>query len=179
MRRDQLFSALLLLILAGAAVLVGSPGSVPWPLPVEAPTGESPRPDEASDTVVRVVDGDTIGVAGLPDSVRLIGIDTPELDDPRPRQRCLARLAKERIDSLTSRRKVRLVRDVLDRDRYRRLLRYVYLPDGRLVNLVMVEEGYATVLTVPPNVRLAPLFLSAQSTARRQERGLWNPSVCS
>lgn len=127
-------------------------------------------------TVVRVVDGDTI-VARLPrgdETVRLIGIDTPETVDPRKPVQCFGREASGRTKALlppgTS---IRLERDVEARDHYGRLLAYVHRTDGTFVNLALAEEGYAQALTIPPNVAYTSHFSAAVAAAREAGRGLW------
>jgi micrococcal nuclease len=71
-------------------------------------------------------------------------------------------------------KKVRLELDVQKRDKYKRLLAYAYLEDGTFVNAKIVEEGYAQVLTIPPNVKHADTFLKLQREAREKHKGLWN-----
>lgn len=70
--------------------------------------------------------------------------------------------------------KVQLEFDVGERDKYDRLLAYVYLVDGTFVNAKLVEEGYAQVMTIPPNVKYQDVFLKLQTTARDQNKGLWS-----
>jgi micrococcal nuclease len=127
--------------------------------------------------VVRVVDGDTIVVRldGREESVRLIGIDTPESIDPRTPVECYGREASRRAAALLPPgTAVRLVRDVEPRDRYDRLLAYVYrLDDGTFVNLALVQEGFASVATYPPNVAHTDDFVAAAADAREAGRGLW------
>jgi micrococcal nuclease len=72
-------------------------------------------------------------------------------------------------------RKVRLEYDVSRYDRYGRTLAYVYLDDGTFVNADLVKKGYATVMTIPPNVRYADEFVKLAEKARKQKRGLWKP----
>jgi micrococcal nuclease len=120
-----------------------------------------------------VTDGDTIHLAGL-GSVRLIGIDTPEVYGG---VECFGRRASNfarRLLPLGTRVRYRV--GVEERDRYGRLLAYVWLPDGRMVNRVMVEEGYAQPLTIPPNVEFADAFRAAARAARQAGLGLWH--VC-
>ena len=104
---------------------------------------------------MRVVDGDTIRVA-LPsgeERVRYIGIDTPESVKPGSPVECFAKRASAFNERLVAGERVRLVRDVEERDRYGRLLAYVYRErDGLFVNAELVRRGYATVATFPPNV---------------------------
>jgi micrococcal nuclease len=127
-------------------------------------------------SVVRVVDGDTVAVSigDREETVRLIGIDTPETVDPRSPVECFGREASERTKALLPEGAgVRLVADVEARDRYDRLLAYVYRDDGTFVNLALVEDGYASVATYPPNVAHTSDFTAAAARARDEGRGLW------
>ncbi len=132
-------------------------------------------------TVTRVVDGDTIQVrlrsaeADEEEKVRLIGIDTPETRGPGGLRECFGAEATSRAQALLPPgTHVRLVRDVEPRDRYGRLLAYIYrASDGLFVNLTMAAEGYATTLTYPPNVAHAKELGAATRTARDSGRGLW------
>lgn len=128
-------------------------------------------------TVTRVIDGDTIELANG-ERVRYIGIDTPELNSRgREEAECFAREALEKNRELVLRKEVRLEKDVSDRDRYGRLLRYVYVagPEGKevFVNKRLVIEGYAQAATFPPDVGFADKFLAAQQEARAKSKGLW------
>jgi len=129
-------------------------------------------------TVARVVDGDTIRVRieGREERVRLVGIDTPESVKPGTPVQCFALAASARTKALLPKGSaVRLVRDVEERDRYGRLLAYVYRArDDLFVNLALAREGYAVVLTVPPNVAHADEFVAAARDAREHGRGLWS-----
>lgn len=155
----------------------------------EAFCGNIPRPANAIQArVIRVIDGDTIGV-GLPsgarDSVRFIGIDAPELHANRSRRqgtdplnrpevvRALGERARQFAVMWLAGRDVWLVFDAERRDRYGRLLAYVWLPGGASFNVLTVREGYAQVMTVPPNVRHAGVFLACEREARAAGRGLW------
>ncbi|GAW92058.1 thermonuclease family protein [Calderihabitans maritimus] len=125
--------------------------------------------------VERVVDGDTIIVRlnkGRKERVRLIGIDTPETKHPSKGVEPYGREATAFTRRLVEGRWVKLELDVQERDRYGRLLSYVYIGDT-FVNAELVRRGYARVMTVPPNVKYADLFLSLEQEARRQKRGLW------
>ncbi|MDQ1439447.1 MAG: micrococcal nuclease [Acidimicrobiaceae bacterium] len=128
-------------------------------------------------TVTGVVDGDTLHVrlAGRSERVRLIGIDTPESVKPRTPVECFAKEASARTHALLpAGTTVRLVRDVEARDRYGRLLAYVYRPsDGLFVNLALARDGYAAPLTIPPNVAHSGEFAAASGQARLARRGLW------
>ena len=140
----------------------------------------SPSPDAAragAAEVTRVVDGDTVRVtiAGGEERVRLIGIDTPETHGQGGLRECFGTEATRRMtELLPPGTPVRLVRDVEARDRYDRLLAYVYrTADGLFVNLAMAREGFATTLTYPPNVAHAEEFVAAVRAARQARRGLW------
>lgn len=127
--------------------------------------------------VTKVVDGDTIRVslAGGEERVRLIGIDTPETHGQGGLRECFGTEASRRLaELLPPGTAVRLVRDVEARDRYDRLLAYVYrAADDLFVNLAMAREGFATTLTYPPNVAHADELVAAVRAAREAGRGLW------
>jgi micrococcal nuclease len=126
--------------------------------------------------VLRVVDGDTIHVrvGGTREKVRYIGIDTPETRKPGTPVQCYGKAASARNATLVAGERVRLETDAQARDRYGRLLAYVYrVRDGRFVNADLVRGGYAQPLTIPPNVRHAKRFTALAREARRGGRGLW------
>jgi endonuclease YncB( thermonuclease family) len=127
--------------------------------------------------VTQVEDGDTITVNmnGKNERVRFIGIDTPETKDPRKPVQCFGRAASNFANQLFSEGHVRLESDPLssNRDRYNRLLRYVYLPDGRLAQKEIIIEGYGFAYTSFPFTKSSE-FLNYQKEAREQNRGLWN-----
>ncbi len=127
-------------------------------------------------TVTRVVDGDTLEVqlGTTTEKVRLLGIDTPELRDKREVVRCFADVAKQKTTELVSGKQVRLEADDTqdDRDRYRRLLRYVYVGDV-LVNRELVAQGYAYEYTYRVPYRYQQEFKSLQMEAKEQKMGLW------
>jgi micrococcal nuclease len=128
-------------------------------------------------TVARIVDGDTIVVAvgGRTERVRYIGIDTPESVKPGTPVQCFAHRAAAENARLVARQRVRLVLDVEPRDRFGRLLAYVYrVRDGVFVNAALVRGGFARTLTIPPNVRFAARFRTLAAQARRAGRGLWS-----
>ncbi len=132
--------------------------------------------DSASVQVVRVIDGDTIQVCcvfGDRVTVRYIGVDTPETHHPMRGVERYGMEAAEANRKLVDGKTVRLEFDVEQRDRYGRLLAYVFLDDGTFVNAWLVENGYAMVMTFPPNVKYQELFLKLQREAREAGRGLW------
>lgn len=120
--------------------------------------------------VTEVIDGDTIVVLlnGKKERVRLIGIDTPEAGRPYFEE------AKNKTKELVLGKKVRLEKDVSERDKYGRLLRYVYVGNV-FINAELVKQGYAMVYTFPPDVKYADYFLKLQKEAREKELGLWAP----
>jgi micrococcal nuclease len=123
-----------------------------------------------------VVDGDTIHVslAGRDEAVRYIGMDTPESKKPGTPVQCYALAASTANRRLVEGRRVRLRFDVERRDRYGRLLAYVYRrPDGLFVNAELVRRGFARQLTIPPDVAHAALFGRLARAARHAGRGLW------
>ena len=125
--------------------------------------------------VTRHTDGDTLWLSGI-GKVRLIGVDTPEVYG---QVECFGRRASafvERLLPLGSRVSYRL--GVESRDRYGRALAYVYLRDGRLLNLLLVERGLAQPLTIPPNDELAGRFVVAARAARQRGAGLWARGAC-
>jgi micrococcal nuclease len=127
--------------------------------------------------VVRVIDGDTIVVhiSGRDENVRILGIDTPETHKPDTPVECFGPEASERMSKLLPPGTiVRLVRDVEARDRYGRLLAYVYREsDGLFVDETMVAEGYAGTLAIPPNLAHRAELDVAASQAQVAGRGLW------
>lgn len=119
--------------------------------------------------VVYVVDGDTLEIDGG-ERVRLIGIDSPE------RGQLYYSEARNTLTGLVLNKSVRLEKDITDRDRYGRLLRYVYVGD-LFVNLEMVRLGYANSYTYPPDVKYQSQILSAEQEARNAKVGLWAPQT--
>ena len=121
--------------------------------------------------VKQVIDGDTVELENG-ERVRYIGIDTPETMDPRKPVQCFGKNATAANKELVEGKRVRLEKDVTDRDKYNRLLRYVYINET-FVNLELVKQGFAHSSTYPPDVKYQDLFLVAQTEARENQRGLW------
>jgi micrococcal nuclease len=146
--------------------------------------GAAPAADGRA-TVTGVVDGDTIDVeiGGRAERVRLIGIDTPETKKPDSPVECYGPEASAFTASLLpTGTEVLIERDIVGRDDYGRLLGYVHLvgPDGRtttFVNSEIVEQGYATPLTIEPNSTFAQDFAAAARRAERADLGMW--AACS
>ncbi|MBK8663373.1 MAG: thermonuclease family protein [Ignavibacteriales bacterium] len=140
-------------------------------------------------TVEKITDGDTFSVIfnGRKEKIRLIGIDTPESrrNDRSKKQGKEETLDQEEIVAMGKEAKafiarqiqkgdrVKLEFDVQERDKYGRFLCYVYLEDGRMLNEIMIGEGYAYPLTIAPNVKYESKFRAAFVEARENSRGLW------
>ena len=122
--------------------------------------------------VLRVVDGDTI-VVDILGKIRLIGMDTPETVDPRRPVQYYGKEASDATTRMALGRLVRVERDVEERDQYGRLLAYIWLPDGKMLNAELVRQGYARVYTFPPNVKYEATFVRLERDARNHDRGLW------
>ncbi|NTU46660.1 hypothetical protein HGA88_03455 [Candidatus Roizmanbacteria bacterium] len=151
----------------------------------KAPTKEqnpvvtvSPLPAPQIAKVTRVIDGDTVEIE-TGQKVRYIGMDTPEMPSKNKKADCFALEATEKNKEIVLGKTVRLQTDVSDTDKYGRLLRYVFLNEptasgsGLFVNKFLLEEGYATVLTIPPDVAFSDSFRTAQKEAMKQNKGLW------
>ena len=133
---------------------------------------------EANATVARIVDGDTlvVDVGGVDERLRLIGINTPESVDRNRPVMCFGKEASAHLAELVPPgTPIRIERDVEARDRYDRLLGYVYrASDGEFVNLRMVTDGFANQYTFPPNVEHVDTFRSAARAAQDAGVGLWS-----
>jgi micrococcal nuclease len=131
--------------------------------------GETGDTGEATCTVERVVDGDTL-VCDDGVRIRLLLIDAPELS-----QSPYGDLARQWLEELTGAGTVLTVEhDVQKLDRYRRVLAYLYLPDGRMVNEELLRAGVAVVAVYPPNVRHVDRLRAAVDSARAARVGLWS-----
>ncbi|HNX80834.1 MAG TPA: thermonuclease family protein [Candidatus Omnitrophota bacterium] len=144
------------------------------------------KESDYSDVLVnRVVDGDTLRLE-TGERVRLIGIDTPEMHESQKLNRdsvrsgqsksVIQKLGKQAYAftrQLVEGKRVSLEFDVEKRDKYNRILAYVYLKDGTFVNAKIIEEGYASLMTYPPNVKYVDLFQQLYRQARENRRGLW------
>ena len=133
-------------------------------------------------TVTKVVDGDTIDVDinGTTERLRLIGIDTPEVVDPRKTVECFGFEASKKAGEILLNQKVRLESDPTqdDRDKYDRLLRYVYRADGLFYNQWMIANGYAHEYTYIMPYKYQDDFQQAERVARADKFGLWHPDAC-
>jgi endonuclease YncB( thermonuclease family) len=157
----QLTALLTVVVLAGCSGPAADP---------EVPGGRT------SARVTKHTDGDTLWLSGI-GKVRLIGMDTPEVYGE---VECFGREASafvERTVPLGAEVRYRL--GVEERDRHGRALAYVWLHDGRFLNRLLVARGFATPLTVPPNVEYEDLFVRVARRAREAGRGLWGRPGCS
>lgn len=121
--------------------------------------------------VTKVIDGDTVVIEGG-EVVRYIGIDTPEISQGNE---CFAKEASDKNKELVLGKMVRLEKDVSERDRYGRLLRYVWIGET-FVNDYLVRQGYATAVSYPPDIKYQELFRQAEKETREGSKGLW--SLC-
>lgn len=133
--------------------------------------------------VETVVDGDTVKVDmdGKSETLRLIGIDTPETVDPRKPVQCFGEEASKKAKETLTGKKVSLEADPTqgERDKYQRLLRYVYFEDGTSFNKWMIEEGYAHEYTYQSNpYKYQNEFKDAERSARENKMGLWGEATC-
>jgi len=132
--------------------------------------------------VVSIVDGDTIKVKldGKVETVRLIGIDTPEVVDPRKPVQCFGKEASNKAKELLTGHKVKLESDPTqtNRDKYNRLLRYAWREDGLFFNDWMIRNGYAHEYTYDIPYNYQTQFKEAEKYARENNLGLWNSAAC-
>lgn len=128
--------------------------------------------------VKKVVDGDTIELE-TGEKVRYVGIDTPETKHPKKPVQCFGREASQKNKELVEGKVILMEKDISDTDRYGRQLRYIYLPNPEasdeaiFVNEYLVEQGYALLLTYPPDVKYDTLLRDAEKRAREGKKGLW------
>lgn len=159
----------LLLTAAGAA-------AASYNRPPATPTAAGPSAASGYN-VIRFDDGDTfvVNMDGNRETIRLIGVDTPETRDPRKPVQCFGKAASDFSRQLIGQQALRLESDPLssNRDRYNRLLRYAYLPDGRLVNAEIISQGYGFAYTAFPFTK-SDQFLELQRRAREAGKGLWS-----
>ncbi len=167
-------------VMADEPIVIHSSGDWKWSIPL----GKSYN--YADILVKRAIDGDTLELESG-ERVRLIGIDTPEVHESnklrRDSQRSgedistiqkLGRLSWDFTKKLVEGKRVSLEFDVEKYDKYSRLLAYVYLKkEGTFVNAEIIKQGYASLMTFPPNVKYADLFVKLYQEARQNKRGLW------
>lgn len=147
------------------------------PQPTLEPTiTPSPNPNITYAKVTNVVDGDTFKIESG-ETVRMIGIDTPETVHPSKPIQCYGKEASLKTEELIEGKEIRLEKDISEKDKYGRLLRYVYVGDI-FVNEYLVKEGYAISSSYPPDIKYQDKFVEAQRLAQEENNGLWNTSAC-
>lgn len=138
--------------------------------------------DQPPYVVVRVIDGDTIVInkAGVSETVRLIGVDTPETVHPSKPVQCFGEEASRKTKEWLEGGRVNLEIDNTqgERDKYGRLLAYVYRNDGLFVNLELIKQGYAYEYTYNLPYKYQAEFKGNEVSAREKGVGLWAESVC-
>lgn len=139
--------------------------------------------------VTRVVDGDTVHVSlnGADETVRLIGVDTPETVKPNSPVQPYGKESSDYTRSQLAGKTVYIEKDVQERDKYGRLLAYVWMDQpteisdrelrGKLFNARLLLDGYARIMTIPPNVKYVDYFVGFQKEAREGNKGLWGPAA--
>jgi len=151
----------LLFTLVAAAFLLG-----------RVPGSSDPKVSSTDEGIVaEVIDGDTIRLESG-ETVRYIGVDTPETKHPQKGVECYGVEASARNKQLVEGKQVRLEHDISETDQYGRLLRYVYV-GNTFINLELVEQGYARAASFPPDIARQDEFSAAEQAAREAERGLW------
>jgi micrococcal nuclease len=174
----------LALLLIAAAILL-RPWDSDWnPLQLLSPSGRQELSAEGGERlrgrVLRAVDGDTLEVAlddGATETVRLIGVDTPETVKPDTPVQCFGPQASRFEHRTVERRRVRLLTGVEPRDFYGRLLAYVWVeggPQERFLEVELLRRGLARTLTFHPNDRFASRFEGLERAAAGAGKGLWN-----
>lgn len=133
-------------------------------------------------SVSSVVDGDTVkvNINGTIETLRLIGMDTPETVDPRKPVQCFDKEASNKAKELLNGKKVRIEEDPTqgELDKYGRRLAYIYREDGLFFNKYMIEQGYAHEYTYNTPYKYQTEFKVAQKSAQENLRGLWSPDTC-
>jgi len=147
--------------------LAGKPRAAQQP---SAPAIPSPAQIQTA-TVAHVIAADTLSLSSG-EAVRLIGVDTPDTGHAKEPLHPPGKEALAFAVQLVEGKKVRLEFDQQRKDKYKRLLAYVYVGD-MMLNAELVRQGYAQVVTLPPNVKYQQLLLQLQREAQEAKRGLW------
>ncbi len=133
-------------------------------------------------SVIRSIDGDTIIISynDVNEKVRLIGVNTPESVDPRKKVECFGKEASLYTKSLLENRKVRIEFDATQdrRDKYGRLLAYIFRDDGLFVNQEIIKNGYGYEYTYKYRYKYENIFKKFQNDASLQKLGLWRDDAC-
>lgn len=176
-RRTQKPAVAALLLIAVIAVIFGKTSIGSFLSGIQASiTDQALQSSGAAGNVERVVDGDTLIVMyeGVRERVRMIGVDTPEsVHSDQTKNTKEGKTASDYTGQLLSGKTVELEFDTEKRDRYGRLLAYVYV-DGKMINRELLKSGMARIMTVPPNVKYAEDFKQLQKEAARSKKGFWD-----
>lgn len=183
MTKKQL--TILMFILAGAftvAKAIFQPNLAAY----EAPIAIESEPLSFSALVSRVVDGDTVKIkkngtaSSTEDTIRLLGINAPESVDPRIPVQCFGKESSEYLKQMIEGKMVKVITDPTQniRDKYGRILGYLYLPDDTFVNEKMISDGYAFEYTFITPYRYQTQFKADEKDARLSKSGLWDDAVC-
>ena len=149
--------------------------------PEESPQIPNP-PQPGLYHVTKVIDGDTLAINmdGKKETLRLIGINTPETVDPRKPVECFGKAASNKAKELLENQNVKIETDPSqnERDKYDRLRACVYREDGLFFNKYMIEEGYAHEYTYNLPYQYQNEFKTAEALAKENKKGLWADGVC-
>ncbi len=174
--RLTLVAVVTLMLVLACSFSLGESGNVPSASSGSGANGGARPASSIAARVTNNIDGDTLDVEidGRIERVRFIGIDTPE------RGNCYYREASDFTAALTRGQTVWLEADPSqdDRDRYDRILRYIWLDDTRMVNALLVEGGYAFEYTYRNAYRYQASFMQLEAAARANDTGLWSPQTC-
>ncbi|MDM5300064.1 thermonuclease family protein [Bacillus subtilis] len=173
MKKIAVYALLLTLLLS---VLVSCNKAEDTPADVTMASDQQPQ-RLVSAEVVNVVDGDTIDVRlknGKQERVRFILVDTPETVHPKKGEEPFGREASDFTKRMLCDQEVNLKFGIQERDKYGRLLAYVYLKDGTMINELLLEKGLARVAVFPPNTEFVDEFHDIESQAKKENKGIWN-----
>lgn len=183
-RALKTFAGLALFLAFAALHFATQPQTTSSPLPASAYAAISIKPATTTPDVypvLEVVDGDTIDILlnGTTTRIRIIGMDTPELYDPRKPVQCFAKEASAEAHRLLEGQYVRLEYQPDDRiDKYGRTLAYVFLLDGRNYEKFMIQNGFAHEYTYKKSYKYQKEFRAAEAEAKAALRGFWALDTC-
>lgn len=182
MRGYRLFASLIFLLLAALATQPGAEPSAPYETTATSSAEQRVTTGSPLYRILSVADGDTFTIqyGTRKEKVRLIGIDTPEVHDPRTEVECFGEEASAHAKELLAGKEVSIETDPSQDayDKYGRLLAYAYLPDGSNFNERMILDGYAYEYTYRLPYRFQKEFKAAEQDARDEGRGLWSIDTC-
>lgn len=168
--------------IATDSATIASPSASLVPAGAASPSAEASSAAQLY-PITKVVDGDTfkVEIDGKVETVRVVGINTPETVDPRRAVECFGKEASARANALLKDQHVTLEQDATqqNRDRYGRLLRFAFLSDGSDVGLTLIREGYAeeSLYSSKPH-KYHQQYVEAEALAKNEKRGLWADTVC-